>query len=284
MSEVLVGGGLALGAGTIAWFWYQQRARSLSVERLAEPFLQDEIEEDGVRPTGLAPRFRWVPFSLFAILGLALYSLAGWAPAFCAALVLACSVGTTLVFSSIIKRRAQRLETQLTEAIDLIVGALHAGAGTLDALDIAAREVREPLRSHLRDLVGSIRLGETPRGALEQLYHAVPLESFRLFSFTLSVHEETGGSLAPTLTTVARSVRDRIDLKRRINAETTQAQGSVFGIVAITYGIGLVTWRTHPDRMEAFIGSDIGIQIVAAAVILQALGLLWMTRLTKIKY
>jgi Flp pilus assembly protein TadB len=275
---------LAIGVGAGIWFLYERRQRALSVSRLAEPFLADDEYGELLRPVGLAPRNAWLVYAAVAVLGLGLWLFANWAGAFCLALVLIGWIATSIALGAITKRRAIRLETQLAEAIDLIVGALHAGAGTLDALDSAARESREPLRSHLKDLVGAIRLGDSPQDALEDLYRAVPLESYRLFSFTLSVHEETGGSLAPTLTMVARSIRDNVDLKRRIHAETTQAHASVFGIIAITYGIALVTWRTHPDRMEGFVNDYLGIRIIAAAVVLQALGLFWMTRMTKIRY
>jgi len=277
-------GVLALVVGVGVWMFYRRRERATAVGRLSEPFLEDEEFESPLEPVGLAPRHAWLPYAAVALLGLALWLFGGWAGVFCVALVLVGWVISSILLSTIAKRRAVSLETQLTEAIDLIVGALHAGAGTLDALDSAAREAREPLRGHLKDLVGSIRLGDAPADALEDLHRAVPLESYRLFAFTLAVHEETGGSLAPTLTMVARSIRDNVDLKRRINAETTQAQGSVFGILAITYGIGLVTWRTHPTRVEGFIEDEMGIRIIAAAVVLQALGLFWMSRLTKIQY
>lgn len=275
---------LALGLGTLAWYFYNQRLHRASIERLSEPFLQDDEYQAVQQPIGLRPRHSWVAYTLVATLGLALWLFANWEWIFCIAIVLVGFVLTSIAFSAITRKRGIRLEVQLTEAIDLIVGSLHAGAGSLDSLDNAAREVREPLGSHMRDLVGAIRLGETPQDALEDLYRAIPLESFRLFSFTLAVHEETGGSLAPTLSMVARSIRDNVDLRRRVNAETTQAQFSVFGILLITYGIAFITWQTHGERVEAFVGDEMGIRVIAAAIVMQAVGLFWMTRLTKIRF
>jgi len=276
LTLLLVGGG---------WWAYKRRLRALSLDRLAEPFVRD-AEEGAVErtPAGIVPGRRWIPVSLSVVAGLVVHYLVGLDWVFAAAIVLAGFVVTSLVYTHIAQQRAYRLETQLTDAIDLIVGGLHAGAGTLDALDTASGEVRLPLRNHLQALVGGIRLGESPRHALDELRRAIPLESFRLFCFTLSVHEETGGSLAPTLATVGRTIRDRVDLKRRIRAETTQAQFSVFGVLLIAYGIALITWRTYPDRMEMFLGSELGIRLVSIAVIMQAVGLFWMSRLTRIRY
>jgi tight adherence protein B len=283
---VAIGGGVALGAGLAGWYWLaRRRLHGLSLERLAEPFVADDADEVFEEtPAGLKPQYAWAAPTLSVFVGFALYVFAGMNGALAASITLALVVLSTLVLGNLAQRRAARLEEQLTESIDLIVASLHAGAGSLDALDTAAREVREPLRSHLRDLVGAIRLGEAPQVALENLALRVPLESFRLFTFALAVHEETGGSLAPTLATVGRSIRDRIDIKRRIRAETTQAQASVFGILFITYGIAFVSWRTDPVRIESFLSDETGTRIFAAAVMMQAVGIFWMSRLTKIRH
>ena len=285
MSEALVGGGVALGAGVAAWYWWvRRRVHALSLERLAEPFTSTDEEDFVETPIGLRPQYSWIGPVLAVSVGLALHYAAGLSAAIAASISLALLVTSGLMMSRLVQRRSSQLEEQLTESLDLIVASLHAGAGVLDALDTAAEEVREPLRSHLRDLVGSIRLGDSPRAALEALSERVPLESFRLFTFALAVHEETGGSLAPTLATVARSVRDRIDIKRRIRSEVTQAQGSVFGILLITYAIGFVTWRTDPARVEGFVASETGAGLFAVAVMLQAVGIYWMRRLTQIRH
>jgi len=241
-SEILLAVGLALIVTGGVWWWVARRQRALTLARLAEPMVREEEATPEVAGSaGLAPGNAWIPYTAAILLGALLHWVVGLNVAFSGALALAGVVVTSIVVGNITQRRAQRYETQLVEAIDLVVAGLHAGAGTLDALDAAAREVRPPLRGHLKNLVGSIRLGEPPKVALEELARSVPLESYRLFTFTLSVHQETGGSLAPTLATVGRTIRDRVDLKRRVRAETTQAQASVVGILLISYAIALIT-------------------------------------------
>ncbi|MFT7667353.1 MAG: tight adherence protein B [Planctomycetota bacterium] len=284
MHDLWLAGGLAIVLAGFAWFISNRRARQTAVGRLAQPFLEDDQYEESVQTAGFAPKSTWIAYALVVVLGLSLWLFAEWQQIFCLALVLVGWVLVSIAISTITKKRGLHLEILLTEAIDLIVGSLHAGAGMLDSLDNAAREAREPLGGHLRDLVGQIRLGSTAHEALEDLYRKIPLESYRLFAFTLSVHEETGGSLAPTLSMVARSIRDNIDLRGRVNAETAQAQFSVFGIIFITYGIAFVTWQTHPDRVEGFFADEQGMRVIAAALVMQAVGLFWMTRLTRIRY
>jgi tight adherence protein B len=97
----------------------------------------------------------------------------------------------------------------------------------------------------------------------------------------LAIHWEVGGGLAATLATVGRTIRDRIELDRRIRAQGVEAHASVAAVMAITYLLAYLMWRTSPERVEAFVGSEIGTVLVAIVVGLQAVGLLWMSRVSR---
>ena len=40
-------------------------------------------------------------------------------------------------------------------------------------------------------------------------------------------------------------------------------------------------WRTNPDRLNVFLASSIGTMVVAGVIAMQAVGLIWMSRLNK---
>src|SRR5439155_22999427 len=101
-----------------------------------------------------------------------------------------------------VERRFATIEAQLGDAIDLMVGSLRAGSGLLEALDLAGREVERPLKDQLAEVTGKIRYGEAPQQVFTELTERVPIDSFRLFSLTLSVNWEVGGSIASSLATV----------------------------------------------------------------------------------
>src|SRR6202043_1562811 len=162
-----------------------------------------------------------------------------------------------------------RIEQQLSDAIDLMVAALQAGAGTISALENAVQEARPPLRAQLEEVLGRIRYGDDAQAVLRALEERVPLEVFRLFVSALTVHWETGGSLAPTLATVGRVVRDRIEVNRRIRSLTTQARVSIIAVLCMTYFLALVMWRNDPGRMRQFLSTAVGQYLVAGAILLQ---------------
>ena len=183
----------------------------------------------------------------------------------------------------LVSRRIQAFEFQLTEAIDLMVSTLRAGGGLTDALTGAMDETRRPLRYSLAELNDRIQLGENPEGILADLEERIPLESFRLFGFTLSTHWSGGGSLATTLSNVGRTIRDRVDVQRRVQSQAIETRVSAIFVLVITYGLALLGWVSYPERFELFANSELGAMFIAAAIAMQAFGLLWITLMTRIE-
>ena len=181
-------------------------------------------------------------------------------------------------------QRTAKIETQLVEAIDLMVGGLGAGAGVADALENATRESQRPLRPQLEDVIGRIRLGDDPPTVYRGLTERVPLETFLLFASALAVHWETGGSLAPTLAGVGRTIRDRIEIARRIHSNAAQSQVSTIAVMLLTYFIAVVMWRTNPEQMRAFLATSGGQWAIAGTIVLQAVGLVWMSAISRLKF
>ncbi len=163
-----------------------------------------------------------------------------------------------------------------------MVAALRAGASVADALENAMGESRSPLRPQLEEVVGRIRFGDDPRTVYHGLTERVPLETFLLFASALSVQSETGGSLAPTLASVGRTIRDRIEIARRIRSNSAQSEVSTLAVLLLTYFIALVVWRTNPEQMHEFLATTIGQWAVAGTILLQAVGLVWMSLISRL--
>ncbi len=291
MVELLVLAVLLVGAGSAFYVHNRKKLRRVAVQRMKKPDpvdLEGEEVEELEEPMYVGPtplrRWYWIPILAGILIGALSYFAFGvlWVFAMLIGLIVAVLGAQAETFES--TRRTLLIETQLADAIDIIVGALRSGVGLVDALEHAVREAKKPVLPILSDMSARLRLGDNPAEVFGELAFRVPLETFRLFSFTLAVHWEIGGSLAPTLATVGRTIRDRIDLSRRVRSQTMQARASVIAILFITYVLGFIVWRTAPDRMEAFISTQIGQGLMAACIFMQLVGLVWMQKLSDIKY
>ena len=179
--------------------------------------------------------------------------------------------------------RTVKIESQLADALDLLGSSVAAGVGIVEALEGVVRDVRMPLRRVLAAAADRLRLGDEPLRVFEDAQTTLPLPGFRLLTHYLSVQWQSGGSIAPGLHAIAETVRDRVNLARRIQSQSAEARISVLGILLIVYGIAALAWVNNPEKIESFLGSDIGGGVAAACVLLQAAGVFWMARLTRIE-
>lgn len=275
-----------LGAIATLYLWYGQRVRWLAVERLADlvgsPPAAENREQALQRTVrSFPPRYRFVPPSLGCVAAAALRFAAGVPIEVAVAAGILIGVISHLAEDYVAQQRAATIESQLAAAIDLLVGSLRAGASLLAAFESALQEAEPPLRPYLQEVAGRIRLGDDPRVAVSELPVHVPLENFRLFATSLAIHWEVGGSLATTLATVGRTVRDRVELSRRVQAQGVEAHASVAVVLILAYVLGFLMWRANPDRLEALIHTGVGTDLVAGVIALQAIGLVWMSRLSR---
>jgi tight adherence protein B len=274
---------LFVATGLYAWQGYSLRRRA--VERLAvmtETTAADEPRGEPRKAIASFPvRHRYVPPVVAVAAALLLSLVVGLPFDVSAAAGALFGVMAHLAEEYHGEQQAALIETQLATAIYLMVGSLRAGASLLSAFDSALEEVGAPLRPYFQEVAGRIRLGDDPRAAVSDLQVHVPLETFRLFATSLAIHWEVGGSLATTLSTVGRTVRDRIELARRVRAQSVEAHASVGVVLLITYVLGFLMWRTNPDRLNVFLASSIGTMVVAGVIAMQAVGLIWMSRLNK---
>ena len=277
--------GVMLAAG-ILYLWYRERARRLSADRLAALIGKTadakHREEPPLRTIrAFPPRYRFAAPSVGVITGAAVWLVVGLPLEVAAAAGILAGVLAYLVEDHIGDQKSAMIETQLAAAIYLMVGSLRAGASLLAAFESALEEVGPPLRPYFQEVAGRIRLGDDPRTAVSDLQVYIPLETFRLFATSLAIHWEVGGSLATTLSTVGQTVRDRIELSRRVRAQAVESHASVGVVLVIAYVLGFLMWRTNPDRLEAFVRSGVGTALVAGVITLQAIGLVWMSKLNR---
>lgn len=263
----------------LLWVW---RVRAVTHDRLSDRVLVlDEADDRKLAVRPAVERYVLIPWLLAIILCIVLVGLdLPGLYAFCFTLIF---LLVALHFEeSIYNRRVAKLEQQLSDAIDLMVSGLQAGATVTAALESAAREARKPIKAILEEAIGRIHYGDDPQTVLRVLYERAPTENFRLFVTSLSVHWEVGGSLAPVLASVGRSIRDRLDVSRRQRAVVAQAWFSAIVIIAITYSIAWIMWRFNPGNFMAFVGSKTGHYLVAAGLLLQALGVYLLSRFSRV--
>lgn len=281
VSLVLLFLGLSLVASYAWWDIYLRQIYVKRVEGLLTSFRERRHRR---RIQTFPQRHRFMSIIVSSGVFVLLILFADIPIAFSLAVCLLTGVVSYLIEVQFVKRQLEMIEQQLADSIDLIVGLLQSGTALPKTLEMAMHETGAPLKPYLKDMVGRIRLGDDPPAVIQQLARQVPLETFQLFSSILSVQWWSGGSLAKTLVNVSEVVRSRMELDRRIRTQSVESQLSVLSILLITYGLAFLMWHVNPDSMETFLSTAVGSYLGAMAIVAQTIGILWISKLSQIKF
>ncbi|MEO1617349.1 MAG: type II secretion system F family protein [Planctomycetota bacterium] len=270
----------------------QLRRRRLASRLLDESTTQaeiadelDELDEldDVIDERPFIRRNHWIPVIVGVVTFLICFFLVGLKWPYCL---------TTGVWGWVIAlqidqfRVAQahaKIEAQLSRTIDFLVAAIRAGAALPLAMNQVTEEMKSPLYEQFSEINTRIRLGDKPSIAMRRLVQRVPLETFNLFATAIAVHWEVGGSLAEPLSSVGRTIRDRIQISRRIAGASIQAKLSTLAIMIVTYLILIMMYVNDPEIVGGFFSTIGGQALVSVTFILQAVGVLVIGHLSKLR-
>lgn len=234
-------------------------------------------------PSPILTRHRWLTILIGGAVGVAATLVLGWPLWLSIAVGFVVGAIAWIVEDFLAVKRELVVEEQTADAIDLMVSALRAGTSLVDAIRIAAQEARKPVRPAIEEVVQRLDLGDDPDAVFRDFALRVPVETARVLAFSLTVHWRVGGGMARALASVSQSSRHRIEFFRRVRSQATEGRASLIGMLGITYLLTLMLWRAYPARFEGFFASSIGIALTTTVLILQGIGLVWTTALTRIR-
>lgn len=170
------------------------------------------------------------------------------------------------------KSRFKKFETELPEALDLMVNALRVGHSLNSTLSLVSTECGEPLAGEFRICFEEQNYGLDFTSTLDNLVTRVPLPDMKMVATAMTIQRETGGNLAEILENTARIIRDRFALQRQVRTHT--AQGRLTGLIltVLPFVIAGLMFLINPHIISILFTSPVGRKMIYAGVIMTLIG------------
>ncbi len=181
------------------------------------------------------------------------------------------------------KKRLLRFFAQLPDTLDLLSRSLAVGHAFSESLNQVASEMPDPISAEFRITFEEQKLGLTTKVALDRLTERVPLPDLRLCVTAMNIQRETGGNLAEILEKVGHTIRERFKLMEDFRTMTTSARGSAWILCALPIGIILLMTAVNPTYMGVLLQDQRGHYLLAAAAVLQFLGVVTIRKILNIR-
>lgn len=181
------------------------------------------------------------------------------------------------------KRRMQRFEQQLPDALDLIGSSLRAGHAFTGGLFMVTQEFTDPLRGEFEKVLNELNLGIGLDEAMTNLLERVDCPDLKFFAVSLILQRETGGNLAEIMGSIARLIRERFKLYDKVKALAAEGRLSVYILSAIPFFFALLLVVINREFFTILIQDPIGRVLIVIALVMMVLGYVVMEKTIKIK-
>jgi tight adherence protein B len=285
-----------------------QRRRSFLQQQLAEaesagPQLELSLEPDFAENPGPLARFEGWFYRLIGETGI------GFAPDAAMLMAVACGLvvcgvlllwrddflaaavglvaGILMVIMYFVYRRGRRraeIQDQLPDVMDLLSRAVRAGESLDQAMTLVGSSTSQPLGPEFQRCARQLEMGLSVNAAMRSLVRRMPLPEIRIMASTLVMQRRTGGSLSVMLDRLSRVVRDRINYHRQFRAATGAGRISTIMIGAAGPLVAIYMLTFQRDYFNRFFETYGGNVMLATAIALQVIGLVWIYSLLRSDY
>ena len=181
------------------------------------------------------------------------------------------------------QRRSRLIEQHLPDTLDLMARSMQAGHTFSSALQIAAKETKQPLGSELQTLLDELTFGVAMPKAMKSLAERVGHEDMYFFVVAVLIQHETGGKLADILKNTATLIRERQKIAGVVRVLSAEGTLSAIILSLLPFAVAALLALIHQEFIAILWTDPWGIRLAFSGLGLMMVGMVWMWRMVKIR-
>ena len=182
------------------------------------------------------------------------------------------------------RRRIAKFSEQLPDALDVIVRGLRAGHPFRVALALVAREMPDPVGSEFGIVADEIMFGLEQSVAVDNLAPRVGHSDLSFFSTAVNIQHQTGGNLAEILSRLSRMLRNRLKLRLKIRALSSEGRLSAIVLSLTPFVLFVVITLLAPDYFFAIKDHPITVPAMIVGALMLFVGDVVLYRMVNFKF
>lgn len=179
--------------------------------------------------------------------------------------------------------RIAKFEEQLPDAIDIMKRALKAGHPFTSTLNLVATDMDKPVAEEFETTFNEISYGSDVRRAMLGLLSRVPSVTVMALVTSILVQKETGGNLAEVLEQIAKVIRGRFRLQRKVRTLTAEGRMSAWVLAMVPLFLFATIWLTTPDYLPVLVEDPRGHNMIIYGCVSGVIGIAWIRRIIRIE-
>lgn len=181
------------------------------------------------------------------------------------------------------KKRQKKFLEEFADALESMMRLLKAGMPVSEAISMVAREFGGPMGEEMSRIFDQQKIGIPLAEAVLSGAKRMPLAEMKMFATAVAIQSQTGSSLSEVLENLARVIRARFQLKRKVQALSSEAKASAGIIGALPLLVMLGMKFMNPDYIDVLFITPQGNWLLAAAFFWMFMGVVVMRQMINFK-
>jgi tight adherence protein B len=257
-------------------------ARAKSREKVT---LRTQLERAGL---DAEPRSFWIASAICGVVCAIVVYLQIAGPSALIAAGTAAIIGTLglprWILNKLIKRRQRKFQSELANAIDVIVRGVKSGLPLNECLQIIARESPEPISGEFRYVVEQMRVGVPLAEALDRLIVRMPISEVKFLAIVIGIQQQAGGNLSEALGNLSGVLRDRFRMEMKVKALSAEAKSSAGVLGSLPPGVMFMTYASSPDYIMPLFNTTAGNLVMLGGGFWMFCGIMVMRKMINFKF
>ncbi|PWJ20301.1 type II secretion system F family protein [Jannaschia seohaensis] len=176
------------------------------------------------------------------------------------AVLIGIALGLALPIAYVRRKRNKRLEaliTQLPDALDLMSRGLSVGHPLNTTIGSVAKDMPDPIGTEFGIIFDQVSFGDDLTDAVQDFADRLDLEDVHYLSASIGIQHGTGGDLARVTKLLGETIRNRIAMRRRIHAISSEGRMTAKFLSGLPVGIFAFSMLTMPDHFGGVMDSEL---------------------------
>ena len=156
------------------------------------------------------------------------------------------------------RKRKKYIENDMLRAIIIMNNAFKAGKSTIQAVEIASKELPEPINMEFKKMYRDMKYGLSTEIVFDRFAKRINIEEARYLSSSLTILNKTGGNIINVFSSIEKTLFDKKKLKEELKNSTASSNAVVKILLLVPFIFVAIIYLVSPGYFEPLFSSTIG--------------------------
>ncbi len=180
------------------------------------------------------------------------------------------------------KHYVKKFDDQLLDAVSMLGGSLSAGLSLVQAIDVVADHMPQPVAQEFRLMLNEYKFGASLDESILRIVKRIPSYDLWLVMESILILRSTGANLVDTFDTIVYTLRERRKVEEKIKTMTTMGVAQAVILLCMPFVLMFILNKLNPDYMKPLFTTTLGWGMLVLMVLMLAVGAFFIKKIITI--